>query len=82
VTCSRAGGACSGGTIVGGDGGRFELGRSSVGPDLGSLGPICVRAGQARLCCLWFEYEQFVMGGGSDDTAPTAALLRELCGPI
>jgi hypothetical protein len=72
------GGARSGGTIVGGDGGRFELGRSPAGLDLGHLGPICARAGRARPCYLRFDYEQFMTWAAT----MTPPLLQQCCGPV
>jgi hypothetical protein len=74
----RMGVARSGGTTVGG---LFEL--APLGPYLGPLGLIHVRAGLARPRCLLLNYEKFVtwVAVMTDDTAPAAAWLRELCGP-
>jgi hypothetical protein len=70
----RAGGACSDNTIVGGDGGWFELGRSLQAQ-------ICVGTGWARLCYFRFNYEKFVTWVAVTTSPTTAGAFRARLGP-
>jgi hypothetical protein len=75
VACSRTGGAHSGGAIVGGDGGRFELGRPRSGP----FGPDLCQDGSGSVGLNLVRLRAVADMGG---TTPGAALLQELCGAI